>query len=236
MRSGKYLFYFIVLPAIAFTLSSCLSLKREIKVSRDGSGNETMTIKFDKVFYDIMGSFSSIMDSVKSADFMDSLYKDEDFISKTKSRYDSTPGVRLLEIYSHKNEDLSNSFVIKYEFDSLKRLKSAVMNKFDKPENDNSETEIIYDKSDGKVNFRYIYSNTKQENTGDNSDTLSTAVSKDIMELFKDGEVLFEIEFPYEIISSNAVQTEGKKLIWKYSLSETMSADKMILEAVMKDE
>ena len=74
MKSEKLLFNFVTLFLLAITFSSCLSLKREIKVSYDGSGTETMTIKFDKIFYDMMGSFSSLMDSAKAGDFMDSLY------------------------------------------------------------------------------------------------------------------------------------------------------------------
>lgn len=234
MKSEKLLFNFVTLFLLAITFSSCLSIKREIKVSYDGSGTETMTIKFDKIFYDMMGSFSSLMDSAKAGDFMDSLYKDEDFISKTRAKYDSMPGVKLLELYSHKNEDLSNSFIIKYEFDSLIKINSAVLNRFETPGNDDAETEINFDNKDGKVFFSYIYKNPKSDSAGVNGDSLSSAMSESITDLFKEGEVLFEIEFPYEIISSNATMTEGKKLIWKYSLAESMSKDKMILEAEMK--
>ncbi len=234
MKSDKLLFNIVTFLLLAFSLSSCLSIKREIKVSYDGSGIETMTIKFDKIFYDMMGSFSSLMDSTKAGDFMDSLYKDEDFINKTRAKYDSMPGVKLLELYSHKNEDLSNSFIIKYEFDSLIKIKSAVLSRFETPGKDNAETEVNFDNKDGKIFFSYIYQNLNSDSAGLNGDSLSSAMSESITDLFKDGEVLFEIEFPYEIISSNATMTDGKKLIWKYSLAESMSKDKMILEAVMK--
>ena len=72
-----------------------------------------MTISFMKEFYTMMSSMASIMDSARKEAFLDALYSDDIFINKTKSGYDSSPGIKISDIYSKRNPDSSNSFVIK---------------------------------------------------------------------------------------------------------------------------
>lgn len=216
--------------------SSCLSVNRNISLNKDGSGTETMTIKFGKVFYDMMASMSSLMDSASARNLIDSLYNDEEFINNTREKYSSVPGVKLLEIYSQKNEDLSNSFIIKYEFDSVQKISSSELSKFNTPEDNSSSAEVVYEKDGGKISFSYIYSGKPSEISQTPQDSLSDQIGMQVKDIFKDAEVTFEIQFPCEVIFSNADKSDGNKLTWNYSLSDAMSSGTMKLEAVMQDE
>lgn len=216
--------------------SSCLSVNRNISLNKDGSGTETMTIKFGKVFYDMMASMSSLMDSASARNLIDSLYNDEEFINNTREKYSSVPGVKLLEIYSQKNEDLSNSFIIKYEFDSVQKISSSELSKFNTPEDNSSSAEVVYEKDGGKISFSYIYSGKPSEISQTPQDSLSDQIGMQVKDIFKDAEVTFEIQFPCEVIFSNADKSDGNKLTWNYSLSDAMSSGTMKLEAIMQDE
>lgn len=216
--------------------SSCLSVNRNISLNKDGSGTETMTIKFGKVFYDMMASMSSLMDSASARNLIDSLYNDEEFINNTREKYSSVPGVKLLEIYSQKNEDLSNSFIIKYEFDSVQKISSSELSKFNSPEDNSSSAEVVYEKDGGKISFSYIYSGKPSEISQTPQDSLSDQIGMQVKDIFKDAEVTFEIQFPCEVIFSNADKSDGNKLTWNYSLSDAMSSGTMKLEAIMQDE
>lgn len=236
MKLNKNLYLLIIVFSGAMLFSSCLSVNRNINLNKDGSGTETMTIKFGKVFYDMMASMSSLMDSASAKNLIDSLYNDEEFINNTREKYNSVPGVKLLELYSQKNEDLSNSFIIIYEFDSIQKISSSELSKFDSSGSNKTSAEVIYEKDGGKISFSYIYSGTPSEISQTPQDSLAGEIGMEVKDLFKDAEVTFEIQFPYEVIYSNADKTEGNKLTWNYSLGNAMSSGKMTLEAIMQDE
>lgn len=233
MRMFKKFYLLIPLTACALILSSCISINRNISINKDGSGTEIMTIKFDKMFYSMMASMSTLMDSSRRHGYLDSLYSDEVFMDKTKDNYDSTPGIKVNDIFSVKDPDSSNSFVIKYEFDSLIKIGSSLDNiKTSGPAAD--QTTVTYYREGNNILFNYIY----QENTPpglQNNDSVNAEMRKGMAELFKGGNFNFEIQFPYEVVSSNANSSEGGKLKWSYSISELMSMGQMKLEAVLKE-
>lgn len=236
MKLNKNLFLLIIIFSGTMLFSSCLSVNRNIYLNKDGSGTETMTIKFGKVFYDMMASMSSLMDSASAKNLVDSLYNDEEFINNTREKYNSVPGVKLLELYSQKNEDLSNSFIVKYEFDSIQKISSSELSKFNTPDENSKSAEVIYEKDGSKISFSYIYSGTPAEASQTPQDSLTEQIGMEVKDIFKDAEVTFEIQFPYEVIFSNADKSEGNILTWNYSLSDAMSSGTMKLEAVMQDE
>ena len=235
MNPGKYFFKVLILIISAFLFSSCISINRNITLNKDGSGNEVITVKFEQTFYQMVGSMTSFMDSSRVKGFMDSLYSDEIFINETRQKYDSVPGIKLLELYSHKNDDQSNSFIIKYEFDSVQKIGSSILSKFDESDEEGSAAEITFRKENDNIIFKYDYAKEPVRNSVSETDSLNEQMSKGMSGFFKESNIVFEIQFPYDVISSNADSTVNNKLIWKYSLSESMSSGNMKLEAVMKD-
>lgn len=233
MKISKTLFVLFILISSAIIFSSCISINRNISVNRDGSGTEVMTIKFNKIFYELMASMSSLMDSTRRQGYLDSLYSDEIFVDKTKNKYDSTPGVKLIDIHSLKGSDSSNSFVIKYEFDSLIKIGSSLKNIGSSDSNEDL-TMVVYNKEGNDILFNYIYEEAAPQDLETN-DSLKEQMKKSMSELFQGGHFTFEIQFPYEVISSNAKSTEGNTLKWDFSISDLMSTGKMKLEAVLKD-
>ncbi|HMS64492.1 MAG TPA: hypothetical protein PKD83_04465 [Ignavibacteria bacterium] len=242
MISKRYNLIFTIVIFCATLFSSCLSVDRNIIINKDGSGSETMTISFDKIFYETMSSMTFLMDSNRVQGFLDSLYSDEVFVNETREKFESRPGINLLDIYSHKNEDLSNSFIVKYEFDSIKKIGSTVLSKFEQNNNpdsvskDDSDTEIIFTREGENVLFSYNYLKEGAEGEINPDDSLANEVNKGMADMFKDGNITIEINFPYDVISSNADSTVGNTLKWMYSLSKTISKGEMKLEAVMKGE
>ena len=192
-----------------------------------------MKITFLKEFYSMMSSMTSFMDSSRKESFLDSLYSDEIFLDKTKGEYETIPGVNILDIYSQKNPDSSNSFVIKYSFDNISVLGSAL----DKAVDDGSKKEntaiVTMEKEGDEIVFNYLHEQSLPEGAPD-TDSLTEQMKAGIAEMFGNGFVNFEIEFPYEVISSNATSTSGNTLTWYYPMTEVFLQDKMDLVAKMK--
>jgi hypothetical protein len=185
------------------------------------------------MFYEMMASMSTLMDSTRKEGYLDSLYSDEIFVNKTKGKYDSIPGIKLIDISSLKDPDSSNSFVIKYEFDSLTKIGTSLDN-INSSGDTSDKTTVIYSKEGSDILFNYTYQESISQGSQTN-DSLSGEMRKGMSELFKGGNFTFEIQFPYEVISSNAVSSKDNKLRWDFSISDLMSTGKMNLEALLKD-
>jgi hypothetical protein len=54
--------------------------------------------------------------------------------------------------------------------------------------------------------------------------------------LFSEGRFLFELDAPFDVVSSNATSQTGRKLVWDLKMSELMTQESYLLEAVMKRE
>lgn len=221
---------------ICASLNSCLSVDRKIKINKDGSGEETMTITFMKEFYSMMSSMSSMMDSSRRESFLDSLYNDEIFLSKTKSEFDSLPGVDITDIYSQRNQDSSSSFIIKYRFDNISKIGSSLENAIDdKGDGEKRDPTIVTMNKDGnEIVFDYLYEQNKTDEALE-KDSLNEEMRTGIAKMFGDGFINFEIEFPYEVISSNASSSDKNTLKWSFPMPEVFMNSKMHLEARMKD-
>lgn len=232
MKKSSILFKTFVLIICSLSLCSCLSINRNIKLNKDGSGREKIRITFLKEFYGMMSTMTSFMDSTRKQGYLDSLYSDEIFINKTRSDYDSSVGIKIINISSEKNPDSSNTFVIEYDFDSIKRISSSLSSL--KDDNDNNETVVTWQKEGDNVLFNYKYEEASPEGLSAD-DTMTVQMKKGMSEMFGSGSMQFEIEFPYEVISSNAFSSERNILVWEFPMSEIFSTGKMNLEAVMKE-
>lgn len=225
---------FILIPVILFSviLSSCLSVNRNIKIKKDGSGEETMKITFQKQFYNLMSSMSSMMDSVRRQGYLDSLYSDELFLSQTKNKYDSIPGIKVIGLSTEKGPDSSNSIIIKYQFDSVIKIGQSMGSL--KEDESSSITDVSWNKEGDKIFFNYTYEESPQEKAAVN-DSTSAEIKNSMSEVFAGGSFNITIDFPYEVISSNATSREGNLLHWTYTMPEVIMQGKMKLEAVLKE-
>ena len=234
MKKLKPILNVILFLIVCLSLNSCLSVDRKIKLNRDGSGEEVLKITFMKEFYSMMSVMTDFMDSARKQTFLDSLYNDDVFISKTESKYDSA-GVKLIDISSSTNYDSSKSFIIKYSFDSISKIGSLLENTVDDDADIKAPAIVTLDKVGNEMVFNYIYEMEEPEELGGgDDDTLAAQMKASIVNMFGSGFLNFEIEFPYEVVSSNASSANGNTLTWNYPLSEIIMKSEMKLEAVMK--
>lgn len=233
MKKIKATFIISTILLLCVTYSSCISIDRKIKLNKDGSGEEIMKISFMKEFYTMMSSMASVMDSARQKEFLDSLYSDEIFMDKTKSGYDSIPGLHIEDIYSQRNPDSSNSFVIKYSFDSISRIGSSIDKTFDENSKKKNSALVTFNKEGDEIVFNYLYEQPSGEDIAE-SDSLMDEMKLGMAKMFGNGYINIEIEFPYEIISSNATSAENRTLTWNYPISDVFMNSRIKLFATMK--
>lgn len=221
-----------ILIVLTFTLSSCLSVDRQIKINTDGSGEETMRITFLKEFYSIMSSMSEIMDSTRRQSFLDSLYSDQIFLNKTRESYDTIPGINILDIHTERGLDSSNTFVIKYQFDSVSKLGQSLGQLKDSTDKSVTTVEFFREGRDHKFLYSYVQGTPLTEDV--ENDSLIEQMQNSLAQMFGAGNVSIQIEFPYDVVSSNATSTNGNILTWNYPMSEVFMKSRMDLEALMK--
>jgi hypothetical protein len=234
MKTFKATLIVLTILLMCTSMNSCISIDRKIKINKDGTGEEIMKISFMKEFYTMMSSMASIMDSSRQQDFLDSLYNDEIFMNKTRSGYDSIPGLKISDIYSERNPDSSNSFVIKYSFDSINKIGSSLEKAIEEDNKDKSQAVVTMNKEGEEIVFSYIF---EQPAGGDipESDSTMEEMKLGMAKMFGNGYINFEIEFPYEVISSNATSSDKNILKWNYPISDIFMSSRMKLEARMKE-
>lgn len=177
-----------------------------------------------------MSSMASVMDSTRRQGFLDSLYNDDIFINKTRGEYDSAEGITVTDIFSQRDSDSSNALTIKFDFDSVKKIGYS----FNKMSESKGKVFVNWEKEGGNISFRYDYSDSIPEGIYGN-DSLTALMKNSLTEMFGSGKMHFEIDFPYEIISSNATSSEGSNLTWDYNISDIIISGKLNLEALMKE-
>ncbi|HRA98836.1 MAG TPA: hypothetical protein PK294_00225 [Ignavibacteria bacterium] len=234
MGKSNLLFTLITLILFSTVFSSCISISRNIKVNSDGTGSEILNLTFKKEFYDVMASMTSLMDSTRRQGFLDSLYSDEVFENKTIEKYDSIQGIKVIDLNTVMNSDSSKTFTIDYEFDDIKKIGSSL--NYINENDDKYKTDVIFKEDNGKVTFLYLYEmkgDDLSEELGDN-DSLAQKMKLSMAMMFEGGDFDFEVEMPYDVISTNATEQDGRKLKWHYQMSDIFTKDKISLEAEMQ--
>lgn len=220
-----------ILVFLSINLTSCIDITRNIKVNKDGSGSENLTLGFDKTFFDIMVSFATMGDSMNATAIRDSLYDDEDFIVGIKEKLVGVPGIELNDIYSTTNADSSKTIYASYNFDNVDKLGISISDESNQVLSEKVSVQYI-DQGD-KILF--TYTELEDPESMDSDDTTYTALLDGIAELFSGKQGIYTFEFGYDLISSNATTTNGRKLTWIIPLDEKMrSREKLHLEAVLR--
>lgn len=231
MKYVKLLFLSIVIFVATINLTSCLNVVRDIKINSDGSGKETLTVEFGSDFMGMLVALASIGDSTNEQGIIDSLYNDEIFIQETKEKYSNMPGVTLLDIFSTTNPDSSKTMKVIYLFDDVSVIGSSFkMESKNLPE---SNTTITYEEKGNNIYFKYFYE--PEEEVTVESDSADVSYKESLAKFFEGDKLVFNIEFDYNIVSSNASNTDGRKLTWEINLSDIYTMkEPLVLEAVLQ--
>lgn len=216
---------------LALNLTSCISISRNIKVNKDGSGSEYVILNFDKSFFDIMTAFATIGDSSKVLEVRDSLYNDDDFISDFKQKLSNVDGLTLKEIYSSTNPDSSKTMYISYDFDKIDLLGISMGSS--KDEVMTGKVTVFYEDQGENVKFSYLQEDTRERET--QSDSTYDDLMVQVAEMFKGKEAVYNIEFSYDVFSSNAQLQDGRLLKWVYQMDEmVLNGNNVYLEALLR--
>jgi hypothetical protein len=227
----KKLAFIAILLFFSLNLTSCINIVRNIKVNKDGSGSENTIIDFDKTFFDVMVAFATISDSSNADAVRDSLYNDIDFISGIKGKLSGAPGITLDEIYSVTNPDSSKTLYASYNFDKVTNLGISIS---EESSHIMSNNVIIEYKDEGET-IKFSYTELKPSNEENTNDTSYNNLIEGIAELFKGKQAVYNFEFDYDVVSSNATSTDGRKLTWIVPLDEKMThRDGVYLEAILR--
>ncbi len=219
---------------IALLFSSCISVERRVKLEPDGSGTEELKMIFHREFYTTLGTFAVMFDSTGSmAGVMDSMYNVTSDLNKLREQFNSTDGVTLIDTYNEIQPDSSNIVFVKYSFNNVEKIGQS-MNKVNSDFEENP-SKVTFESDDGNYVFRYLYENTDTSMSG-MGDSASKQMMAGLAGLFSEGKFLFELDAPFDVISSNATSQTGRKLVWDLKMSELMSQENYLLEAVMKRE
>ena len=54
--------------------------------------------------------------------------------------------------------------------------------------------------------------------------------------MFANGKFRFELNSPFEVVSSNATTQDGRTLVWDMPISEIITSNKLLIEAILKPE
>lgn len=223
--------FIAILLFFSLNLTSCINIVRNIKVNNDGSGSENIVLDFDKTFFDIMVAFATISDSSNTDAVRDSLYDDNDFISGIKNKLTGVPGITLNDIYSVTNPDSSKTLYANYNFDNISALGISISDESNQIMSNN----VIVEYKDEGETIKFSYTEIRPSNEENPDDTTYNSLIEGVAELFKGKQSVFNIEFDYDIVSSNATSTNGRKLTWIIPLDEKMiNREGVYLEAILR--
>lgn len=213
------------------TLSSCLSIDRKIKINADGSGTEVQTFNIDRTFYDLIFTMVQTLDSTRAGSVKDSLYNHEEMLKPIRTNLSSKEGIELVSLTGETNKDSSVTYKFAYKFNEVAKIGYATnISAKDISSEKENKSEIVWQDNGNTINFSLLYKPDPGDDINQEENTKAFSF------LFANKNVNFEIEFPYEIQSSNAINSTGNKGVWTFPVSELMldKTKKLYIEAVLK--
>ncbi len=231
MKNLRFYVLAVTVLISMMTLSSCLNIDRKIKINSNGTGTEVQTFDIDRRFYELLFTMVQSLDSAKAKSVRDSLYNHETMLIPIRENLGSKEGIQLISLTGVTNEDSSVTYRFEYNFDDVSKLGYATnISAKEMSGEQQSKSEIIWKENENTINFSLLY----KPDPGD--DVNQEDNMKAFSFLFANKNVNFEIEFPYAIESSNAINTSGTKGVWSFPVSELMldKTKKLYLEAVLR--
>lgn len=199
----------LVLLPFAILFSSCVDMTRNIVINKDGTGKESLSINISKKFFVMMQSLAEL-DTTKKTN----VYDDDKIISDIRENFDESTNAKAVNISSVLNADSSKTLLVDYTFTNLPALAMAFDDKGGSESPENSE--IYMKEQNGVIKFYYELKNDPVIQT---DDTTNSAFTK---KMFEGKMFIMNIEFPYDVISSNATSQEGRKLTWSIPMNDVV--------------
>ena len=212
----------LLLPFVIL-FSSCVDITRNIVINKDGTGSEKMTVNLSRQFFKMMQGLAA-MDTTRKKD----VYDDSEIISQINDNFKKSEFVSGMNVNSVTNADSSKTLSINYNFSNISVL-ALDMEKL----SGGSDSLIYLREENGNMKFFYKLVNEDNENQA--SDSTDKSMDEFTKKMFEGKTFTVNIEFPYDVISTNATTQEGRKLTWVFPMDVIKTAgDQRIMEAVFK--
>ncbi len=194
-KTLKNMALIVILGIILFTLTGCANVNYDIKLNKDGSGDITYVIGYDKSFLASIGVETSSLENDNSFSEMEEQAKQNGYTIE-KYEDDNTYGFKATK---HVNN-------IQEEFDVNDEAGS----------NNDEAGKIMYEKTLLKTRY---YQDSKVDLTDILSDNEEAAMLKAVMSQMK---VSYRITLPFRVGSNNAtiVSEDGKTIEWTLKVGE----------------
>ncbi len=230
MNFFKSSFLILLLTVI---LSSCIGIKREIKLNSNGSGTEKMTITINKknilALQSVLSSLGNDTDSNnEDVAEMNSLFNDTLYLADIRDSFkklEVKDSMNLISVKEAISTDSLKTVEIVYDFKKVKFLlsdKAAVNLNNDSTENINKSQPNA--KLITKNNQReFIYTLGKQNDDEPIPSNDSVNVDGILKAIFGQSRFEIQVEVPGDIISTNANVVNGKTAMWDYPMSALLN-------------
>lgn len=191
-KTLKTILFVVIMAIVLFCLTGCANVNYEIKLNKDGSGEVSYTMGYDKAFLSSMGVTTEDLSKDSTLDEMKEEAEKEGYTIE-KYEDDDTYGFKASKVVTNIQEEFS------------------VENTIGESDNKNDDR-ILYEKSLLKTKYSQ---NAKMNLTFDEgSSTQETAMMNTIMGQMK---ISYKIVLPFKAGENNAttVSEDGKVLTWE---------------------
>jgi hypothetical protein len=205
----------LILFALIISFSGCFDVQRDIKIYPNGGGVEELRVMLDKDFFDTFETLASTDQTGRAKKKLDTLKDNLLFYSGLMADIQRTPGTSIQELLITDKEGGAKEIYIKYTFDEPQALIDIVKEatfSFSNQINIIWQTmKFLQDENDLK--FKYVLRKANRAY----DDELALSIFSGLL-LTKTAS--FNIEFPFEVTTSNASSQTGNLLRWTASMND----------------
>ena len=231
MSNYKKIFFFLFL---ALMLSSCIGIKREIKLYPNGSGREKMTITLNKKeIFDLQTMISSMGSDTASNNEditeLNSLFEDTLYLAEIRESFrklEIRDSMKLTSVKEILSNDSMKTIEIKYDFKDIGHLISdratANIGNNEKENIKLSETNVKLVKTKGAREFIYLLGKKPDEDKPSLNDSLNMDSQGIMGMIFGNDTFELQVEVPGDIISTNADAVNGRVVKWNNKMTDLL--------------
>ena len=211
----KLSFKILILLAFTVSVSGCFDVQRDIKMYPNGGGVEEIRVMLDKDFFDTFETYASTDQTGRARKKLDSLKDNVLLYNGVMTDLQRTSGTSIKDLVITDKEGGAKEIYIKYTFDDpqvlLNIVKEATFS-FSNQINIIWET-IKFLQDDDNLKFRFVM---RKANRAYDDELALGIFSTEIL----GKTAAFNIEFPFEVTTSNAQSQAGNLLTWTVSMND----------------